>query len=64
MEKWCPICIDEARKSGLHTTVILADFIDCESPLHENLGAARFFSARRNTRQPKGPDGKFISKRS
>jgi hypothetical protein len=63
MEKWCHICIVEARNKGLRgKTVVLTDTDHCESILHFRTPLALAIRKRKQEVMIRDSGGRFVSK--
>jgi hypothetical protein len=63
MEKWCHICIIEARNKGIRgRTVVLTDTDHCESILHYQTPLAVAISKRKREVMMRDSNGRFVSK--
>lgn len=59
-EKWCHICIVEARKGKhLGKIVILTDTDHCESPVHKGIPIAQAIAKRKEVIMPKDEKGRW-----
>jgi hypothetical protein len=63
VEKWCHICVIEARSRGIHgKTVVLTDIDHCESVLHARTPLALAIERRKQKVMKRDSNGRFISK--
>ncbi|WXG43021.1 MAG: hypothetical protein WED04_02980 [Promethearchaeati archaeon SRVP18_Atabeyarchaeia-1] len=63
MEKWCQICIMEARSKGIKgKTVVLTDIDHCESDLHDCTPLALAIRRRKLEMMIRDPSGRFLCK--
>ncbi|WXG45642.1 MAG: hypothetical protein WED05_02940 [Candidatus Atabeyarchaeum deiterrae] len=61
MEKWCHICIVEARNKGMHgKTVILTDTEHCESAIHYQTPLVLAIRKRKEKIMRRDLNGRFI----
>nr|MDO8099914.1 hypothetical protein [Candidatus Njordarchaeota archaeon] len=61
MEKWCHICIIEARSKGIHgKTVVLTDTDHCESTIHNQTPLALAIRKRKQKIMKRDLNGRFM----